>query len=90
MSPGGPRSRPEAPRGSRSRPGGLRKAPGGSNSRPPEAENHTKMLFEITVQNFFRDRCRPDARNLFGLSGRLWGRSPTGDPAIRRRLTGTL
>ena len=34
--------------------------------RSTEAENQTKMLFEIACQNFFRDRFRPDEQNYIG------------------------
>ena len=34
--------------------------------RSTEAENRTKMLFEIVCQNFFRDRFRPDEQNYIG------------------------
>ena len=49
--------------------------------RSTEAENQTKMLFEIACQNFFRDRCRPDPQNHIGSVAGLGGFSPTGDPA---------
>ena len=34
--------------------------------RSTEAEKQTKMLFEITCQNFFRDCFRPDEQNYIG------------------------
>ena len=48
----------------------------------------SKTLFEITVQNFCRDRCRPDPQSHIGSVGGLGGDSPTGDPATEPfRLT---
>ena len=49
--------------------------------RSTEAENQTKMLFEIACQNFFRDRCRPDPQNHIGSVAGCGGFSPTVDPA---------